>query len=405
VSGAAKGIVAIIPARGGSKGIPRKNLALVGGRPLIAWTIESARRTPEIDRVLVSTDDEEIAAVARDWGAEVVRRPASIAGDEASSESALRHALDELAASGGDPELIVFLQATSPSRRPRDISDAITTLRREGADSLFSASPVHGFVWRRGMGSDGWSSFSYDHRHRQRRQDSPEDVIENGSIYVFRPRILRETGNRLGGRIAVHRMDPLDSFQVDEPEDLALFERLLRDRRFAPSGAELSRVRLLVLDFDGVMTDNRVHVDQEGRETVSCDRGDGLGITRLRDAGLEILVLSKEKNPVVTARCRKLGIEAVQGLDDKLSVLQRRAAERGRTPEEIVYVGNDVNDLACMGWVGLPVAVADAEGEVRDAAKWITQRPGGRGAVREVCDAILEEIGPRAARRPIGETP
>jgi YrbI family 3-deoxy-D-manno-octulosonate 8-phosphate phosphatase len=388
MSGPGSRVLAIIPARGGSRGIPRKNVAPLGGKPLLAWSIESARSTPEINRIVVSTDDVEIAATARAWGAEVVERPASISGDEASSESALLQVLEALRVREGyEPDLVVFLQATSPLRRTGDISRAIATLRAAQADSLFSASPVHGFVWRRSAAD--WNSFTYDYRVRKRRQDSPEDVIENGSIYVFRPEILRGTGNRLGGRIAVYPMHPLDSFQVDEPGDLELMGRLLAARRESPEPESFAGIRLLVLDFDGVMTDNRVLTDETGREAVWCSRSDGWGIVRLRETGVEVVVLSTEENPVVGARCRKLGIPCIQGSRDKLAALRALAASRSLEAAQIAYVGNDVNDLECLGWVGMPLAVADACSEVLERSRYATSRPGGRGAVREVCDWIL----------------
>ncbi|MDH7515003.1 MAG: acylneuraminate cytidylyltransferase family protein [Bacteroidota bacterium] len=218
-------IIAIIPARGGSKGIPRKNLVVVGGAPLLAHSIRQARACPRIGRVFVSTDDDEIARTARSEGAEVVMRPAWTAVDTASSESALLHALDEYrTVHGSDPSLVVFLQATSPLRGRDDISNAIGLLEREGADSLFSACTLEGFLWRRS--ADGLYSFSYDYRRRPRRQEAPEDLMENGSIYVFKPWVLREHENRLGGKIAVYCMDRLHSFQIDTPEDIALFEKL-----------------------------------------------------------------------------------------------------------------------------------------------------------------------------------
>ncbi len=151
----------------------------------------------------------------------------------------------------------------------------------------------------------------------------------------------------------------------------------------------MKNVVLIVFDFDGVMTDNRVLVHQSGQEGVWCHRGDGWGIARLKEAGVEVLVLSTERNPVVAARCRKLGIEAVQGCDDKLAALQRLARGRNLGLGQIAYVGNDLNDLACMQWVGWPIAVADAVPEVRGLAKWVTRLSGGRGAVREVADRFV----------------
>jgi YrbI family 3-deoxy-D-manno-octulosonate 8-phosphate phosphatase len=382
------GVLAIIPARGGSKGVPRKNVRPFLGKPLLAHSIEHARQAPSVGRVVVSTDDAEIAAVARRYGAEVVERPAEISGDAAASEAALLHVLDHLeAAEGYVPELVVFLQATSPLRRPGAVQAAIDLLRREQADSLLSGSPVHGFLWRQHAGR--LTSVSMDYRNRPRRQDIGEDFIDNGSIYIFKPRVLREHGNRLGGKIVLFPDDPLHIFQIDEPSDLELMERLAALSRPRPAGPDLAAVRLLVLDFDGVMTDNRVLVAQDGTEAVRCHRGDGWGIARLKERGVRIVVISTEANPVVEARCRKLRLDFVQACDDKLSELRRLAGRLGLGPDQVAYVGNDVNDLDCLRWAGTPIVVADAMPEVRGVARLITSRPGGDGAVREVADWLI----------------
>jgi YrbI family 3-deoxy-D-manno-octulosonate 8-phosphate phosphatase len=382
-------ILAIIPARGGSKGIPRKNIRMLAGKPLLAWSIQAARATPAIKRVIVSTDDAEIGAIAQRYGAEVIWRPAAISGDTATSESALLHALDYLRDSEQyEPDLVVFLQATSPLRQPNDIQKAIETLQREDADSLFSACPVHGFVWRNDQ--KGLMSLTYDYRHRQRRQDAPEDLIENGSIYVFKPWVLREFNNRLGGKIAVYRMNVLDSFQVDDPHDLEVMERLMPIRR-AAEAPTLAQIKLLALDFDGVLTDNRVFVDQDGKEAVWCDRGDGWGIARLQEHGVRVVILSTETNPVVAARARKLNVECYQGLPDKLSALKEVAAKYSLSADQVAFVGNDVNDLDCLRWAGTAITVADAHPTILAVAHLVLTKPGGHGAVRELCDLILQQ--------------
>ena len=153
--------------------------------------------------------------------------------------------------------------------------------------------------------------------------------------------------------------------------------------------SSMTDISLVVFDFDGVMTDNRVRVHQSGDEAVWCHRGDGLGIARLKEAAFEVVVLSTETNPVVAARCRKLKIEAIQSCDDKLSAIKQFADHRNLTAQQIAYVGNDINDLAAMQWVGSPIAVADAVPEVRAVAKWVTRLPGGGGAVREVADRLV----------------
>lgn len=148
------------------------------------------------------------------------------------------------------------------------------------------------------------------------------------------------------------------------------------------------RVKLVVFDFDGVMTDNRVLTMQDGTEAVFCNRSDGLGIGMLLEAGLRVLVISTEKNPVVTARCRKLGLPCIQGCGDKLKALRRRAAGLGLSLRETAYLGNDVNDLACLRSVYLAAGVADSHPDIVHALKFKTKHKGGEGAVRELCDLI-----------------
>jgi 3-deoxy-D-manno-octulosonate 8-phosphate phosphatase (KDO 8-P phosphatase) len=161
----------------------------------------------------------------------------------------------------------------------------------------------------------------------------------------------------------------------------------------SPSSHELparfARVRLVVFDFDGVFTDNTVYVSQDGTESVRCWRSDGLGLARLKAIGVETAIVSTETNPVVSARGRKLAMRCVQGCDDKLAAVRSLVAELGLTLPEVAFVGNDINDLACLGAVGLPIVVHDAHPDVNAVAAYRTSAPGGRGAVREVCDAII----------------
>lgn len=227
-----KETVCIIPARGGSKRIPRKNVALLAGKPLIVHTIEQARAAQSIGAVYVSTEDAQIASVSKAAGTLVIERPASLASDTATSESALLHALDAIrAVQGEEPEWVVFLQCTSPIRREGDIDNAIRTLIESQADSLFSVCEEKGLLWQK----DGreWKPVNYDYNRRQPEQNFPEQVRENGSIYVFKPWVLRKLNCRLGGRIATYKMDYWCSFQVDRPENLKLCEWILRELKFS----------------------------------------------------------------------------------------------------------------------------------------------------------------------------
>ncbi len=381
-------VLAIIPARGGSKGIPGKNLRRIGGKPLLVHAIDQARASGRVDRIVVSTDDGEIRAVAARAGAEVIDRPPELSDDTATSESALLHALDTLRDRDGyDPGLVVFLQVTSPLRRAEDITAAIDQVERDGLDSLFSASPVHGFMWR--IRTDGTPIAYYNYRHRPRRQDTAVEVIENGALYVFRPGLLRAENNRLGGKIGVHMMDALQGLQIDEPGDIEMAERVFSRAPAAASLPDPGGIELLVLDFDGVLTDNRVLVDEHGRESALCNRGDGMGIRAFVDSGKQVLILSRERATIARARAAKLDVPCIDACNDKLTALQTFACERGIPPNRIAYVGNDLNDLACMQWVRAPIAVADAAPDVLSIAQWRTVRAGGYGAVREVIDVLL----------------
>lgn len=215
----------IIPARGGSKGVPGKNIRVIKDKPLIAYSIQDAQEAHLVDQVYVSTDDQEIASVARNYGAEVIQRPLEFATDTASSESALIHALSEVEKTGVTPELVVFLQCTSPLRAGSDIDRAIKQLRSENADSLLSVSPTHRFLWHQVNGVA--QSINYDYHQRPRRQDINPQYMENGSIYIFKPWVLKELNNRLGGKISLLVMNEEQSHEIDSLEDFEYVEFLL----------------------------------------------------------------------------------------------------------------------------------------------------------------------------------
>jgi len=220
-------ILCVIPARGGSKRMPRKNLIPVLGRPLIVHTVEQALAAALVGRVVVSTDDSDIAEVTRATGAEVVERPKEISNDEASSEAALLHVLDTLeSAQGYVPSLLVFLQCTAPVRSPSDIDEAIRTLLDEGADSLVSVVEKRLFLWTVKEGRP--VPMTYRPEARQRTQDMAPLYLENGSIYVLKPQVVRETGSRLGGTIAMYCMPEASAVDIDSFDDLRLCEALMR---------------------------------------------------------------------------------------------------------------------------------------------------------------------------------
>ncbi|MDW4572317.1 acylneuraminate cytidylyltransferase [Microbacterium sp. M3] len=377
-------VVAIIPARGGSKGIPRKNLQRVGGVPLVARAVEAARRCPAVDRVVVTTDDTDIAAVAAEWGAEVVERPAGLAGDEASSESALLHALDALEARRVDVGVVVFLQATSPFIDADALTAAVQLVRSRRRDSIFSAVETYGFLWEKGGGGAA-AAVNHDVDVRPRRQDREPHYLETGAFYVMRAAGFRASRHRFFGSVGIAEVAARTAIEIDNAHELEIA------RTVAPllDTAGPVAVDAVVTDFDGVHTDDSVRVDQNGLESVTVSRADGMGVGLLKAAGIPFLILSTEANPVVSARGRKLGVDVRQAAADKAAVLREWADERGIALSRVAYLGNDVNDLPCLEIVGWPVAVPDAHPLVLSAARLVLDRPGGAGAVRDLAERVL----------------
>ncbi|MBO8196037.1 acylneuraminate cytidylyltransferase, partial [Streptomyces oryzae] len=390
-------VLAVIPARGGSKGVAAKNLAPVAGVPLVARAARECLAARNVTDVVVSTDDTAIAEAARSAGAEVVERPADIAGDLASSEAAVLHAMDVYEKRHRRPlQTVLLVQCTSPFLVREDVEQVAAAVIEDGADSALTVAPFHGFVWRDGVSEDPSSEgaarsaygVNHDRAVRPRRQDRPEDLLETGAAYAMDAMGFRESGHRFFGRTAVVRTDPARVLEIDDPHDLARARALapLLDARRDGPGALPTRedVDAVVLDFDGTQTDDRVYIDAEGRETVAVHRGDGLGIAALRRSGLEVLILSTETNPVVAARAAKLKLPVLHGIDRKDLALKQWCEEKGIAPERVLYAGNDANDLPCFALAGWPVAVADAHDVVRAAARAVTTRGGGAGAVREI---------------------
>lgn len=401
-------VLGLVPARGGSKSLPRKNIRPLGGRPLIAHSIEVGLASRTIDRVVVSTDDEEIADIARRHGAEVpFLRPARLAEDHTPDLPVFRHALDWFDKhEGWRPEIIVQLRPTSPLRRPGDIDLAVEMLDdRQDADSVRSvAEPLENPYKMWSVTADHWLTpiLTSDRQEpfNMPRQRLPTVYWQTGAIDATRRRTIMNLNSMTGERIAPLIVDALGTVDIDTEASLDLIDWMIRTGRVSwmtPSSAATMesgrtqtsrRPKLLVLDFDGVLTDNHVWVNQAGEETVVFDRGDGMGIRLLLETGVDVLVLSTEENPVVETRCRKLRIPFQQGLIDKRATLLEWASEHEIDLTDIAYVGNDVNDVGCLQIVGLAVAVQDAHPEVLATAHITLTRPGGSGAVREVCDLI-----------------
>jgi YrbI family 3-deoxy-D-manno-octulosonate 8-phosphate phosphatase len=398
-------ILALIPARGGSKSIPRKNIRPLAGFPLIAYSIAAALQAKLVSRIVVSTDDEEIARIARAYGAETpFLRPTEYAQDNTTDLPVFTHTLSWLMANENyQPDIVVQLRPTSPLRPPDCVDQAVQSLLDQpDADSVRSVIP---------SGQNPYKMWRVDEQGRMTplltltgvpepfnapRQVLPQTYWQTGHIDAIRLQTILGKSTLSGDVIYPLLMDPRYAIDIDTLRDWRRAEWLISQgdlpmvhpghtKRLLPK-----QVDLLVMDFDGVMTDDRVWVDQDGRESVAANRRDGMGIAALHKAGIPMIILSTEPNSVVAARCHKLNLPVIQGLSDKSAALRQVLQERHLDYAHVVYLGNDINDLPCFPLVGCAVVVSDAHPDVITQADVVLSCPGGHGAVRELCDRILQ---------------
>lgn len=404
-------VLAIIPARGGSKGIPRKNIRIFAGHPMITYSIAAAHHSEVVTRTIVSTDDDEIAAVARQYGAEVpFLRPVELAQDNTVDLPVFEHVLNWLSDHESySPDVVVQLRPTSPLRPRNLVDDAVgLLLSHPEADSVRGVVPAGQNpykMWRIDPGSGQMAPLltvdGVPEPYNAPRQNLPPVHWQTGHIDAVRPETILVKKSMSGSVILPLLIDSRYSVDIDTLYDWRRYEWQVwhggldmvnpdKQRRTMPE-----KVDLLVLDFDGVMTDNRVWIDQDGHEEVAANRCDGIGINLIRNAGFKIMVLSTEVNPVVAARCSKLKLPVIQGVEDKLSVLTSYLEEHRIDPKNVIYLGNDINDVPCFSLVGYAVVVADAETSAVRQADLVLTRAGGYGAVRELCDIILQRMEER----------
>jgi YrbI family 3-deoxy-D-manno-octulosonate 8-phosphate phosphatase len=379
-------MIAVIPARKGSRSIPGKNSRPIAGRPLACWVIDAAIGAEQVDRVIVSTDDPEVAALAKGMGAEVHERSAESASDTAPTEAVLAEILD--ATAGRD---FVLLQPTSPLTTPADVDAAIDLYRAGGYDSVLSVAPQSRFVWV--DGEEGARAWNDDPRRRPRRQEAEPILVENGAIYVFPGDLLRREGSRLGGRVGLYRMGPETYHELDEPGDWAVVARLLSRRRHRDAG--WAKIRLVLSDVDGVLTDNGMYWSSDGQELKRFSARDGKGFELLHTRGIRTVLITSEETELVRRRGAKLGCYHVElGCRDKLASAERLRSELSLRWEEVAFVGDDVHDLSLLEEVGASFAPADAVSRVREVVGTVLAQRGGQGCFRELADLLLAEPPP-----------
>lgn len=380
--------VAFIPVRGGSKSIPLKNIKEIAGKPLVYWAAKAANDCKFIDKVYIASDSDVIRDVIEKLNLEkvvAIGRGADTATDKASTESAML----EFAA---DYEFdnIVLVQATSPLVTAEDLNGGFELYHMEETDSVLSVVRQKRFQWE--VDQSGYAaSANYDYRNRPRRQDFEGYLVENGAFYITSRQALLKTRNRLSGNIRAYEMDEYTYFEIDETSDWEIVEKRLYDRvKLERSNPNISRIKMFLTDCDGCLTDGGMYYSENGDELKKFNTKDGMGFRLLRENRIITGIITGENRELNQKRAEKLHVDEIfQNVKDKVAVIKQLCDKYHILPEEVAYVGDDVNDLEAIKFVGYGCCVNDANNVVKKCADYVAAHNGGQGAIREIIDSIL----------------
>lgn len=376
-------LVALIPLRGGSKSIPKKNIRPMGGKPLCWWVLNAAHSSNLFSKIIVSTDSEEIATTVLSFGfgTTIEMRPAELATDTATTESVMLHILSKY-----QFDILCTIQATSPLTNSQDLIQAYNQFIFLGADSLVTGVRTKRFFW-----SNNGQPINYDPLNRPRRQDFDGYIMENGSFYYTKREILNQYACRLGGKISVFEMAEEHAIEIDEPSDWVQLENLIWKGN-SKSNTPLN-IKLLVLDVDGTLTDAGMYYSENGELLKKFNTRDAKGLELIRQRGIEIAIITAEESPIVVARAKKLKINHCYiGVKDKVTKLKSLIQDLGFSLDQVAYIGDDINDLDCLKMVGFSSCPSDAVTAIKNVSQYVCKLKGGEGAVREVCDMLILKI-------------
>lgn len=385
-----KKIVAFIPVRGGSKSIPKKNIQPFAGQPLIYWTAKAANDCSWIDEVVISTDDELIKDTVMRLGlhkTKVIARSEATATDEASTESAMLEYAEH-----SEFDYMVLIQATSPLLESKHLEEAFEIYADNESDSMLSVVRQKRFIWE--QQSNGYCNpVNYDPSRRPRRQEFSGYLVENGAFYITSKSLLMKSGHRISGNVSYYEMEEESYFEIDEPSDWVIAESLkLQHVPEHEQTIDVQKINLLISDVDGVLTDAGMYYSERGDELKKFNTRDGKGIELIRQAGIQVMILTAENVALVQKRAEKLNVDYVfMGIKDKKKFLEDFFITHPQFSfDSIAYIGDDVNDLESLKAAYLSAAPKDAHPDVLEVVDLTCNRDGGQGCVRELCDFIIK---------------
>jgi len=386
-------IIAFIPARGGSKSIPLKNIKPFCGKPLIFWSLSALDKLSDLDKIYVATDSDKIKKTTESFNfdkVEIYDRDKINAQDNSSTESVMLEFIERKNIS--EDTIFILVQVTCPLTTMQDFANAINRFKIGDVDSLLTVAKVKQFLWNR----DG-TPVNYDYKSRPRRQDFDGMLMENGAFYINTVRNIKRTANRLFGKIAVYEMPEYTAIDIDEPDDWKRAEELMKKHILVKiNNVSDHKIKLFLTDVDGTLTDAGMYYDQNGNELKKFNTHDGKGFELLRRSGIKTGIITSESTKIVEYRANKLNVDYLyQGLEhkEKLEVVKEICKIENISLNDVAYIGDDVNCKELLENVGFAACPHDAVEEIRNIRKiTILKNDGGKGAVREFADLVLNQI-------------
>ena len=381
-------ILAFIPVRGGSKSIPLKNIKPFCGKPLVYWNVKALEACLLVDKIIVATDSAQIKETVAGFGfskVEIYDRKAENAVDTASTESVMLEYID--ATDLSDDVTFMLVQATSPLTETKHFTEGLGLYKAGKFDSVLTCVRNYRFFWN----EDG-SSRNYDYRNRPRRQNFSGMLMENGAFYINSVKNIKKSGNRLSGKIGIYEMPEYTATEIDEPDDWDVLENLMYRHVLYAQKKDYARVKLVLTDVDGVLTDSGMYYSEAGDELKKFNTHDGMAFKLLRENGIKTGIITSERTKIVENRARKLKVDYLyQGAfgGNKLKAAKDVCRKESISLEELAYIGDDINCKELLSNVGFAFCPSDAAEEIRAMPGiCVLQSKGGQGVFRELWNTL-----------------
>ena len=379
-------VIAFIPARGGSKSIPGKNIKIFCGKPLIYWNLLALQKSHLIDEIVVATDCENIYETVINFNFSKVKlydRNQENAQDHSTSESIMIEYINYASLSSKD--IFLLVQATSPFTKTCDFNSGLELMQKH--DTVLSCARIKRFIW-----NDKSSPLNYDYKKRPRRQDFEGVFMENGAFCISTVKDIIKNNNRISGNIGICEMDEHTYVEIDEQDDWIIAEKLFLKHHKKQLNT-FDNIKLFLSDVDGVLTDAGMYYTEQGDEIKKFSTYDGMGLKILQTKGIKVGIITSEDRELNKRRAKKLNLNFdFHGAVNKLDVITSLCKKENIDLSEVAYVGDDLNCLSLLSNVGFPACPLNAVKEIKSIPNIIQlSKSGGEGVVREFIDLILQE--------------